>query len=42
MGWESSFVVRFVKSAYNWFIIDPRGLNVKPTCRISWAENLLM
>ena len=31
-----------LKRAYNSFIIDPRGLQYKPTCRILWAGNLLM
>ena len=31
-----------LKSAYNSLIIDPRGLQCKPTYRISWAGNLLM
>ena len=31
-----------LKSAYNSLIIDPRGCSVKPTCRISFAGNLLM
>ena len=31
-----------VKSAYNLFIIGPRGLQCKPPYRISWAGNLLM
>ena len=33
-----------LKSAYNSLIINPRSevCNVKPTCRISWAGNLLM
>ena len=31
-----------LKSAYNLFIIGPRGLEWKPTCRKSWAGNLLV
>ena len=31
-----------LKSAYNSLIIGPRGLQVKPTYRKSWAGNLLM
>ena len=31
-----------LKSAYNLLIIDPRGLQIKPTYRKSWARNLLM
>ena len=31
-----------LKSAYNSIIFGPRGLGWKPTCRKSWAENLLM
>ena len=31
-----------LESAYNSLIIGPRGFNVKPTCRKSWAANLLM
>ena len=31
-----------LKSAYNSFIIGPRGLQCKPTYRKSWAVNLLM
>ena len=31
-----------LKSAYNSFIIEPRGLQCEPTDRISWAGNLLM
>ena len=31
-----------LKRVYNSFIIDPRGCNVKPTCKISWAGNLLI
>ena len=31
------------KSAYNWLVIGPRGLQcVKTTCRKSWGRNLLM
>ena len=30
-----------LKSAYNSLIIGPRGLGCKPTCRKSWAGNLL-
>ena len=30
------------KSAYNSLIIGPRGLGGKPTCKKSWAKNLLM
>ena len=30
------------KSAYNSFIIGPRGLEWKPTYRKSWAGNLLV
>ena len=54
MDWESSDVVRFdlepllqgqtrtakLKRVYNSFIIEV--CNVKPTCRILWAGNLLM
>ena len=31
-----------LKSAYNLLIISPRGLQLKPTYRKSWAGNLLM
>ena len=31
-----------LKSAYNSLIIGPRGLELKPTCRKSWAGNLLV
>ena len=31
-----------IKSAYNSLIIGPRGLEWKPTCRKSWAGNLLV
>ena len=31
-----------LKSAYNSFIIGPRGLEWKPTYRKSWAGNLLV
>ena len=31
-----------LKSAYKSLIIGPRGLGGKPTCRISWAGNLLV
>ena len=30
------------KSAYNSLIIGPRGLGCKPTCKKSWAGNLLV
>ena len=31
-----------LKSAYNSLIIGPRGFESKPTCRKSWAGNLLV
>ena len=31
-----------VKSAYNSLIIGPKGLGWYPTCRKSWAGNLLV
>ena len=31
-----------LKSDYNSLIIGPRGLGGKPTCRKSWAGNLLV
>ena len=31
-----------LRSAYNSLIIGPRGLDGKPTCRKSWAGNLIV
>ena len=39
---QSQTRITKLKSAYNSLVIGPRGCNVKPTSRKSWAANLLM
>ena len=39
---QGQMTIAKFKSADNWLIIGPRGLQYEPTCRRSWAGNLLV